>query len=259
MWFGNDQFAPIIRNGDLVQGNVTIKRVYCVKGLNHNLFFVGQLCDADLEVAFWKSACYVRDLKRNDLLTGSRGTNLYSITLQETTSPNPVSLMDKASSSQASKDETSDVLIDFLKLIQRGLHAQVRTARTDRDGVNLDKMKEKGDACIFVRLDSQSQANVPLADETVTTSLNELDMLFSPMFDEYFNGSTLVVSESSVVSTTDAFDKRHQQSTNPSTSTTIDADITQFNIQTTPKPTTQAPIVTATKNINQAEAQIENA
>nr|GFC64678.1 integrase, catalytic region, zinc finger, CCHC-type, peptidase aspartic, catalytic [Tanacetum cinerariifolium] len=54
----------------LVQGAVTIKRVYYVEGLNHNLFSVGQFCDADLEVAFRKSTCYIRDLKGNDLLTG---------------------------------------------------------------------------------------------------------------------------------------------------------------------------------------------
>ncbi|GKF87478.1 hypothetical protein Tco_0258355 [Tanacetum coccineum] len=79
--FGNDQFAPILGYGDLVQGNVTIKRVYYVEGLNHNLFSVGQFCDADLKVAFQKSTCYVHDLKGNDLLTGTRGTNLYSIIL----------------------------------------------------------------------------------------------------------------------------------------------------------------------------------
>nr|GEX49041.1 integrase, catalytic region, zinc finger, CCHC-type, peptidase aspartic, catalytic [Tanacetum cinerariifolium] len=60
--FGNDQFAPILGYGDLVQGNVTINRVYYVKGLNHNLFLVGQFCDVDLEVAFRKSTCFVRDL-----------------------------------------------------------------------------------------------------------------------------------------------------------------------------------------------------
>nr|GEV22068.1 putative reverse transcriptase domain, ribonuclease H-like domain, aspartic peptidase domain protein [Tanacetum cinerariifolium] len=37
-------------------------------GLNHNLFSVGQFCDADLEVAFRKSTCFVRDLQGNDLL-----------------------------------------------------------------------------------------------------------------------------------------------------------------------------------------------
>nr|GEW16376.1 integrase, catalytic region, zinc finger, CCHC-type, peptidase aspartic, catalytic [Tanacetum cinerariifolium] len=99
--FENDQIAPILSYGDLVQGAVTIKRVYYAEGLNHNLFFVGQFCDADLEVAFRKSTCYIRDLKGTDLLTGSRGTYLYSITLQDTSSPNPICLMAKATSSQA--------------------------------------------------------------------------------------------------------------------------------------------------------------
>ncbi|GKE16739.1 hypothetical protein Tco_1424316, partial [Tanacetum coccineum] len=72
--FRNDQIALILGYGDLVQGNATIKRVYYVEGLNHNLFSVGQFCDVDLEVAFQKSTCYIRDLKGNDLLTGSRGT-----------------------------------------------------------------------------------------------------------------------------------------------------------------------------------------
>nr|GEZ76263.1 retrovirus-related Pol polyprotein from transposon TNT 1-94 [Tanacetum cinerariifolium] len=99
--FGNDQIVPILGYGDLVQRAVTIKRVYYVEGLNHNLFFVGQFCDADLEVAFRKSTCYIRDLKGNDLLTGSRGTDLYSITLQDTNCPNPICLMAKVTSSQA--------------------------------------------------------------------------------------------------------------------------------------------------------------
>ncbi|GJY55254.1 hypothetical protein Tco_0454369 [Tanacetum coccineum] len=50
--FGNDQIAPILGYGHLVQRNVTIKRVYYIEGMDHNLFFVGQFCDADLEVAF---------------------------------------------------------------------------------------------------------------------------------------------------------------------------------------------------------------
>nr|GEW46008.1 hypothetical protein [Tanacetum cinerariifolium] len=176
MKFKNDQIAPILGYGDLVQGAVTIKRVYYVEGLNHNLFSVGQFCDADLEVAFRKSTCYIRDLKGNDLLTSSRGTDLYSITLQDTTSPNPICLMAKVTSSQAwlwhrrlshlnfdtinllskndiviallkynwthflrSKDETPKVLIDFLRLVQKGLHAQVRIVRTDNGTKFLNK------------------------------------------------------------------------------------------------------------------------
>ncbi|GJU59825.1 retrovirus-related pol polyprotein from transposon TNT 1-94 [Tanacetum coccineum] len=56
----------------------------------------------------------------------------------------------------------------------------------------------------------------------VTTSLNELDMLFSPMFDEYFTGANKVVSKSSDVPIADASDKRQQLNTTPSTSTTAE-------------------------------------
>ncbi|GKC52945.1 hypothetical protein Tco_1075690 [Tanacetum coccineum] len=76
-------------------------KVYYVEGLNHNLFSVGQFCDADLEVAFRKSTCYICDLTGNDLLIDSCGTDLYSITFQDTSTPNPICLMAKASSSQA--------------------------------------------------------------------------------------------------------------------------------------------------------------
>nr|GEY32881.1 retrovirus-related Pol polyprotein from transposon TNT 1-94 [Tanacetum cinerariifolium] len=191
-----------------------------------------------------------------------------------------------------SKDESPKVLIDFLRLVQRGLHAQAEAIATAcftqnrslvtprhektpyriindrkpfvklfhifgslcyivRDGENLDKIREKGDACIVVGYSTKSRAymgfnkrtrvivetihvnfdelpkmasdhvssdpvpqcqrttlkddslspgpqcqeNVPHTAGTVTTS-NELDLLFSLMFDELLNGSTQVVSKS---------------------------------------------------------------
>ncbi|GJZ94761.1 retrovirus-related pol polyprotein from transposon TNT 1-94 [Tanacetum coccineum] len=78
-----------------------IKRVYYVEGLNHNLFSIGQFCDADLEVAFRKSTCFMRDLQGNDLLTGNRGSDLYTISFQETSSPTPICFLAKASPTQA--------------------------------------------------------------------------------------------------------------------------------------------------------------
>nr|GEY33873.1 putative reverse transcriptase domain-containing protein [Tanacetum cinerariifolium] len=376
--FRNDQIAPILGHGDLVQGAVAIKRVYYVEGLNHNLFSVGQFC--------------------------SRGTDLYSITHQDIISSNPICLMAKATSSQAwlwprrlshinfdtisllskndivvglpklkfvkdylcsscelgkakqksfhtkiipsskrwlqllhmdlcgpmrvasingkryvlvivvdyskytwthflrSKDETPETLHAYFA-VERILH-QTSVARTpeqngvverwnrtlveaaqtmlssakvplffwaeaiattcftqnrSQDGENLNKIKEKGDACIFVGYSTQSRAyrvfnkrtrvivetihvnfdelpqmasdhvssdlvpecqrtalehdslspgiqcheNVTQADRTVTTS-NELDLFFSPMFDELLNGSSKVVSKSFAVTSTDA-------------------------------------------------------
>ncbi|GKF58559.1 hypothetical protein Tco_0172096, partial [Tanacetum coccineum] len=40
-----------------------------------------------------KSTCFVRDLQGNDLLTSSRGSDLYTMSLQETTSSTPICFM----------------------------------------------------------------------------------------------------------------------------------------------------------------------
>nr|GEU86542.1 hypothetical protein [Tanacetum cinerariifolium] len=94
----SDHFACVTKMLNDVNART---KVYYVKGLNHNLFSVGQFCDADLEVAFWKSTCFVRDLHSNDLLTGNRGSDLYTISLQESTSSTILCLMAKASPTQA--------------------------------------------------------------------------------------------------------------------------------------------------------------
>nr|GEV89120.1 hypothetical protein [Tanacetum cinerariifolium] len=119
--FGNDQFALILGYGDLVQVNVMIKRVYYVEGLNHNLFSVGQFCDADLDVAFRKSTCFVRDLHGNDLLNGNRGSDLYTISLQESTSSTPLCLMAKASPTQAwlLHRRLSHLNFDYINLLSK--------------------------------------------------------------------------------------------------------------------------------------------
>nr|GEY89072.1 hypothetical protein [Tanacetum cinerariifolium] len=44
-----DHVAAILGFGDLQWGNILITRVYKVEGLGHNLFFVGQFYDSDLE------------------------------------------------------------------------------------------------------------------------------------------------------------------------------------------------------------------
>ncbi|GJX38520.1 retrovirus-related pol polyprotein from transposon TNT 1-94 [Tanacetum coccineum] len=317
-----------------------------------------------------------RDLQGNDLLTDNRGTDLYTISLQETTSSAPICLMAKASPTQSwlwhrrlshlnfdyinllskkdvviglpklkyvkdqmmcplvkytwtlflrSKDETPEVLKDFLTMIQRNLQALVISVRTDRgteflnktlhvffkeegiehqtstprtleqngvverqnrtlieaartmpsasklplffwaeaiatacytqnrsiiipthekiayhiindrkpsikhlhifgctcyltrDGENLDKMKEKGDPCILVGYSTQSkgyrvynqrtnydkpdpapelQNSSSLAD-TIVPSQQELDLLFGPLYDEFFNDGTSRVNKSS--------------------------------------------------------------
>ncbi|GJY31689.1 putative ribonuclease H-like domain-containing protein [Tanacetum coccineum] len=269
-----------------------------------------------------------------------------------------------------SKDETLDVLIDFLRLIQRGLHAQgiehqTSTAQTPeqngvvkrrnrtlveadrtmlsaskvtlffwaeaiattcftqnhslviprhektpyhiingqkpsvkffhifgslfyivRDGENLDKKKEKGDACIFVGYSNQSRAyrvynkRTRVIVETIHVNSDELPLMASDhvSFDPVpqclkttleqdslspVNGTTPVMSKSFAVTATDAPNQCQQQHTTPSTSTTIAGDTPPLNIQTTLETTsqtlTQVPTVTANKNIIQAETNKEYA
>ncbi|GJV35734.1 hypothetical protein Tco_1408211 [Tanacetum coccineum] len=69
-------------------------------------------------------------------------------------------------------------------------------------------------------------AEVPTSDMIVMTSMIELESLFGPLFDEYFNGENQVVSKSSVVTTADASDKRQQQRDSTSSTSTLATTVT---------------------------------
>ncbi|GJU26615.1 hypothetical protein Tco_1165236 [Tanacetum coccineum] len=99
--FRNDHFATITGYGDYVQGNFMMCHVYYVEGLGHNLFSIGQFCDGDLEVAFLSNTFYVRNLEGDDFLSGSRESNLYSISISELAASFPVCLMSKATSTKS--------------------------------------------------------------------------------------------------------------------------------------------------------------
>nr|GFA72639.1 retrovirus-related Pol polyprotein from transposon TNT 1-94 [Tanacetum cinerariifolium] len=99
--FWNDHVAKIMGYGDYQIGNVTISRVYYVEGLGHNLFSVGQFCDSDLEVAFRQHTCFIRNLDKVDLLTGSRGNNFYTLSQQDMMASSTICLLSKASKTKS--------------------------------------------------------------------------------------------------------------------------------------------------------------
>nr|GEU54108.1 integrase, catalytic region, zinc finger, CCHC-type, peptidase aspartic, catalytic [Tanacetum cinerariifolium] len=99
--FGNDQVASIIGYGDYHIGNVTISRVYYVDGLGHSLFLTGQISDSDLEVAFQKHSCFVPNLAGVDILKGSKGINLYTLSLEDMLKSSPICLLSKASKTKS--------------------------------------------------------------------------------------------------------------------------------------------------------------
>ncbi|GKB11532.1 integrase, catalytic region, zinc finger, CCHC-type containing protein [Tanacetum coccineum] len=99
--FGNDHFGAIMGYEDYVIGDIVISKVYYVEGLGHILFFVGQFCNSDLEVAFRKHSCYVRDANGVDLLKGSRGLNLYTISVEYMMKSSLICLLSKASKNKS--------------------------------------------------------------------------------------------------------------------------------------------------------------
>nr|GEV62248.1 hypothetical protein [Tanacetum cinerariifolium] len=187
--FGNDQFAPILGYGDLVQGNVMINTVYYVEGLNHNLFSVGQFCDADLEVAFRKSTGFVRDLQGNDLLTSNRGSDLYTISLQESTSLTPPCLMAKATPTKAWlwHRRLSHLNFDYINLLSK------------KDIViGLPKLKYvKDQLCSSCELSKAKRSSFKLkAVPSSKTRLNLLHMdLCGPMRVASINGKKYISEE----------------------------------------------------------------
>nr|GEY65956.1 putative copia-type Pol polyprotein [Tanacetum cinerariifolium] len=221
---------------------------------------------ADLEVAFRKSTCFIHDLKGNDLLLGYRGTDLYSITLQDTNSPNPVCLVAKATLSQAwlwhrrlshlnfdtiNLLSKNDIVVGLpkLKFVKDHLCSSWHFNQSKAYRV-FNKRTRVIMESIHVNFDEFPLMASDQLNRTVTTS-NELDLLFSPMFDELLNESSKVVSKSFAVSAAD--DPNQHQRQNPTT---------PLNNHTTPTLTCQvptlAPTVISFENINQAETHAEH-
>ncbi|GJW80969.1 retrovirus-related pol polyprotein from transposon TNT 1-94 [Tanacetum coccineum] len=134
------------------------------------------------------------------------------------------------------------------------------TCYLTRDGENLDKMKEKGDPCILVGYSTQSKGyrvynkrtrlivesihlrfdEIKEMSETSVandTSGLELDLLFGPLYDEFFNDGTSRVNKSSSPT-----DNSAPQDTHPST-----------NIHPTSEPSTPTNVHAEENNDNQAE------
>nr|GFA12150.1 hypothetical protein [Tanacetum cinerariifolium] len=118
--FGNNDFAVIAGYGDVVIGSMTIKKVYYVEGLGHNLFSVGQFCDKGLEVAFRKSTCFVRNEDDVDLLIGDRSKQY----------PDHVNALNKA---LYGLKQAPRAWISLIKKTQVNLQHQVQRVRTDND------------------------------------------------------------------------------------------------------------------------------
>ncbi|GJV69899.1 hypothetical protein Tco_1485408 [Tanacetum coccineum] len=117
-----------------------------------------------------------------------------------------------------------------LQMQERILHSEPLHG-SNVDIPNIHAYKQTLDVSAGTSINVQKEQSLDLsaevhqAAETVTTS-NELDVLFGPLFDEYFNGENQVVLKSSAVTTTDASNKRQQQPDSTSSTSTLATTVT---------------------------------
>ncbi|GJS87235.1 retrovirus-related pol polyprotein from transposon TNT 1-94 [Tanacetum coccineum] len=185
--FGNDQVAKIMGFGDYQIGNVTISRVYYVEGLGHNLFSVGQLCDSNLEVAFRQHTCFIRNLEGVDLLTGSRGDNLYTLSLGNMMASSPICLLSKASKTKSWLWHRRLSHLNFGSINHLARHGLVR---------GLPKLKfEKDHLCSACALGKSSKKpHKPKSEDTNQEKLYLLHMdLCGPMRVASVNGKKYIL------------------------------------------------------------------
>nr|GEU96778.1 copia protein [Tanacetum cinerariifolium] len=222
IYFGNDQFALILGYGDLVQGNIMINRIYYVEGLNHNLF------------------------SGNDLLSGNHGSDLYSIFLQEKTSSTLICFMAKASPTQAwlwhqrlsylnfvyiNLLSKQDIVIGLpkMKYVEDKLFSSCELSKAKRSSFKTKVVPSLKRRLNLFHMDLCG----PMLDMTAL-SQQELDILFGPLYDEFFTTCTSSVNKSS-----SPIDNSTQQDTPPIT-----------NIQPTREPITPTTNVNAEENNN---------
>nr|GFA25460.1 Gag-Pol polyprotein [Tanacetum cinerariifolium] len=254
--FGNDQIAPILGYGDLVQGAFTIKQNDIMVGLPKLKFVKDHLC----------SSCELGKSKQKSFhtrITPSSNRRLQLLHMDLCGPMRVASINGKRyvlvivddyfrytwTHFLRSKDETPKVLIDLLRHVQRGIQAQERIVRTDKGMEFLNQTLHAYFAAEGI-LHQTSVARTPEQNDVVKRRNHTLVEAARTML-----SAAKVVSKSSAITTVDAPNQRQQH------------HITPLNTQTTTDPTCQvpphAPTVASTENMNQAKmveeyAQVEN-
>nr|GEU42771.1 ribonuclease H-like domain-containing protein [Tanacetum cinerariifolium] len=226
--FRNDHIARIMECGGYQLRNVTISRVYYVERLGHNLFSVGQFCDVDLEVAFQKNTCFIHNLKGKSKKSShqpkAEDTNQKKLYLlhMDLRGPMPVVsingkryilvIVDDYSRFTwvrflRSKDEAPEAISKCIKNLQVCLNATIRNVQIDNGTEFVNKTLREFYENVGISHQT-SVARTPQQNGVVkrrnrtlieaARTIDDWDYLFQPMFNEYFNPPTIVVSPVSI-------------------------------------------------------------
>ncbi|GKD10339.1 retrovirus-related pol polyprotein from transposon TNT 1-94 [Tanacetum coccineum] len=203
---------------DYVIGDSVISRVYYVEGLGHNLFSVGQFCDSDLEVAFRKHSCYVRMEDGVDLLKvlGAQICIFYQKSVPRTPQQNGVVERQNRTLVEAARTMLifSKALIEDLEKLKAIADVRIFIGYApNRKGYRIyNKRTHRIMETIHVQFDKLTEPMAPVhiriglepilltpgqissglvpdpfpAAPYVPPTNIDLEILFQPMFDEYF-------------------------------------------------------------------------
>nr|GEU57131.1 retrovirus-related Pol polyprotein from transposon 17.6 [Tanacetum cinerariifolium] len=105
----------------------------------------GQFCDSDLEVAFCQHTCFIRNLDGVNLLTGSRGNNLYTLSLGDMMESSLICLLSKASKTKSWLWHCRQSYLDFGAINHLSRQGLVRGERKSRKGQNRNKTEPNRD------------------------------------------------------------------------------------------------------------------
>nr|GEV89236.1 putative ribonuclease H-like domain-containing protein [Tanacetum cinerariifolium] len=178
--FKNNYFGAIIGYEDYVIGDSVISRVYYVEGLGHNMFCVGQFYDSDLEVAFRKHLCYVRDTDGVELIKEVVVTACYT---------------QNRSLIHTRHNKTPYKLVHNKKPDLTFLRVFGALYYPTNDSEGLGKLQPKADIRIFYRTRSyifdawtnkfRARTKSGSRSTLCTPTNKDLEILFQPMFNEY--------------------------------------------------------------------------
>ncbi|GJT12640.1 retrovirus-related pol polyprotein from transposon TNT 1-94 [Tanacetum coccineum] len=185
--------------------------VYFAKVLGHNLLSVGQFYYSNLEVAFRRNTCFIRNLEGVDMLKGNHTTNLYTINLHEMASASPIRLMAHATSTKPvrvgsiNKKRYVLLIVDDYSPYTWVYFLKSKDEAPENDREDIEKLGAKGDIAIAFKQRSSkpelqgttsgqisSGLDLTYAPSIITsqkTTERELGLLFDAMYDEYIGGN----------------------------------------------------------------------
>nr|GEU58385.1 retrovirus-related Pol polyprotein from transposon TNT 1-94 [Tanacetum cinerariifolium] len=146
-----------------------------------------RFCDSDLEVAFRQHTCFIRNLDGVDMLTGSQGNNLYTLSLYDMMASSPICLLSKASKTKSWLWHRCLSHLNFGAINHLARQGLVR---------GLTKLKFKKDhlcsACAMGK--SKKKSHKPKFEDTNQEKLYILHMdLCGPMRIESVNGKKYIL------------------------------------------------------------------